>query len=119
MVYLFDDFKSQIPFRSGTAENCRSNPVLASPLEHISGTTWGFKQSRYISPYDLKSCRHVKPLQFTNDKIVNRKVNSLWLFILLVDYHIFTFTEYNLDFFSKPILIHSAIERVEMSTIQL
>lgn len=62
--------------------------ILFLPLEDISGTTWGFKQSRYISPYDLKSCRHVKPLQFTNDKIVNRKVNSLWLFILLVDYHI-------------------------------
>lgn len=113
MVYLFDDFKSQILFRTGTAENCRSNPVLAS--RRYQWNNLGF----YISPYDLKSCRHVKPLQFTNDKIVNRKVNSFWLFILLVDYHIFTSTEYNLDFFSKLIVIHSAIERVEISTIQL
>lgn len=33
MVYLFDDFKSQILFRSGTTENCLSKPVLAAPSE--------------------------------------------------------------------------------------
>lgn len=57
MVYLFDDFKSQIPFRSGTAENCRSNPVLASPLEHISGTTvvceLGDLNKAVISPHTI------------------------------------------------------------------
>lgn len=57
MVYLFDDFKSQIPFRSGTAENCRSNPVLASPLEHIGGTTvvreLGDLNKAVISPYTI------------------------------------------------------------------
>lgn len=114
MVYLFDDFKSQILFRSGATENCRSKPVLASPLEDIRG----FKQSRYISPYDLKSCRHVKPLQFTNDKIVNMKVNSFWLFILSVVYRIFTSTKYFFYFLSKQIVIHSAIKRVEIFTIQ-
>lgn len=57
MVYLFDDFKSQILFRSGTAENCRSNPVLASPLEHIGGTTvvreLGDLNKAVISPYTI------------------------------------------------------------------
>lgn len=57
MVYLFDDFKSQILFRSGTAENCRSNPVLASPLEHISGTTvvceLGDLNKAVISPHTI------------------------------------------------------------------
>lgn len=57
MVYLFDDFKSQILFRSGTAENCRSNPVLASPLEHISGTTvvceLGDLNEAVISPHTI------------------------------------------------------------------
>lgn len=57
MVYLFDDFKSQILFRSGTAENCRSCPVLASPLEHISGTRvvceLGDLNKAVISPHTI------------------------------------------------------------------
>lgn len=57
MVYLFDDFKSQILFRSGTTENCLSKPVLAAPSEDIGRATvvreLGDLNKAVISPHTI------------------------------------------------------------------